>query len=315
MQAQRGIRVLVSDAIDSNGIEVMRRNGLHVDYRPEIKHDELLTAIREYNVLVVRSRTKVRKDVIDAGENLRIIARVGVGLDNIDVDYARSKGIRVVNAEEAAMTAVAELVIGLMVCLARGIARADAAMKEGRWLKSELMGIELKGKYLGIVGMGKIGTRVARLARALGMNIIAYDVVKIDPMLVRELGMVVTDIDTLLRSSDFVTLHVPLNDGTRHMISAERLARMKPSAYIINTARGAVVDEQALLDALKGGRIAGAALDVYEVEPPTNLELIRLPNVVCTPHIGAQTREAQALASAIIAEKVVQLTRELYMQC
>ncbi|MEM1942125.1 MAG: D-2-hydroxyacid dehydrogenase [Candidatus Nitrosocaldus sp.] len=310
---QGTIKVLVSDAIDSNGVEVMRRNGLHVDYRPDIKHEELLAAIKDYNILVVRSRTKVRKDVIDAAHNLKIIARVGVGLDNIDVEYAKSKGIRVVNAEEAAMTAVAELVIGLMICLARGIAKADAAMKQGRWIKNELMGIELKGKYLGIVGMGKIGTRVARLARALGMNIIAYDVVKIDPMLVRELGIITADLDTLLKSADFVTLHVPLNGSTRHMIDANRLAMMKSSAYIINTARGAVIDEQALLAALKYGRIAGAALDVYEVEPPTNMELISLPNVVCTPHIGAQTREAQALATSIIAEKVVQLTRELYI--
>lgn len=311
MQEQGEVRVLVSDAIDSNGVEVMRRNGLHVDYRPDIKQDELTATIKDYHVLVVRSRTKVRRDLIDAAQNLKVIARVGVGLDNIDVDYAKSKGIRVVNAEEAAMTAVAELVIGLMISLARGIARADAAMKEGRWIKNELIGTELKGKYLGVVGMGKIGTRVARLARALGMNIIAYDVVKIDPMLVRELGIIVTDLETLLKSSDFVTLHVPLNESTRHMIDASRLAAMKSSAYIINTARGEVIDEQALLNALKGGKIAGAALDVFEVEPPINLELIRQPNVICTPHIGAQTREAQALAASIIAEKVVQLAREL----
>ncbi|GBC74219.1 Hydroxypyruvate reductase [archaeon HR05] len=310
---QKVPRILVSDVMDSNGIEVMRRNGLQVDYKPDIKHEELLATIKDYNILVVRSRTKVRKDVIDAAQNLKIIARVGVGLDNIDVEYAKSKGIKVVNAEEAAMSAVAELVIGLMICLARGIVRADTTMKQGRWIKSELMGIELRGKYLGIIGMGKIGTRVARLARALGMNIIAYDVVKIDPMLVRELGIVTTDLDTLLKSSDFVTLHVPLNDSTRHMIDASRLAMMKSSAYIINTARGAVIDEEALLNALKEGRIAGAALDVYEIEPPTNMELIRLPNVICTPHIGAQTREAQALAASIIAEKVVQLTRELYI--
>lgn len=310
---QKVPRILVSDVMDSNGIEVMRRNGLQVDYKPDIKHEELLATIKDYNVLVVRSRTKVRKDVIDAAQNLKIIARVGVGLDNIDVEYAKSKGIKVVNAEEAAMSAVAELVIGLMICLARGIVRADTAMKQGKWIKSELMGIELRGKYLGIIGMGKIGTRVARLARALGMNIIVYDVVKIDPMLVRELGIVTTDLDTLLRSSDFVTLHVPLNDSTRHMIDASRLAMMKGSAYIINTARGAVIDEEALLHALKEGRIAGAALDVYEIEPPTNMELIGLPNVICTPHIGAQTREAQTLAASIIAEKVVQLTRELYI--
>ncbi len=307
-----GLRVLVCDAIDSNGLEIMKRNGLNVDYKPDIRHEELLNAVRDYNILIVRSRTKVRKDVIDASNgSLRLIARVGVGLDNIDVEYAKSKGIKVINAEEAAMTSVAELVIGLMIALARGIVRADHAMKQGRWIKSELLGIELKGKYLGIVGMGKIGTRVARLARALGMNIIAYDIAKIDPMLVRELGIVVTDLDTLMRSADFITLHVPLNDSTRHMIDEHKLALMKRTAYIINTSRGAVIDENVLLNALKSKSIAGAALDVFEVEPPTNQELITLDNIICTPHIGAQTKEAQELAANVIAEKVIHFVKSI----
>ncbi len=307
-----GLRVLVCDAIDSNGLEIMRRNGLNVDYKPDIRHEELLNAVKDYNILIVRSRTKVRKDVIDASNgSLRLIARVGVGLDNIDVEYAKSKGIKVINAEEAAMTSVAELVIGLMIALARGIVRADHAMKQGRWIKSELLGIELKGKYLGIVGMGKIGTRVARLARALGMNIIAYDIARIDPMLVRELGIVVTDLDTLMRSADFITLHVPLNDSTRHMIDEHKLALMKRTAYIINTSRGAVIDENALLNALKSKSIAGAALDVFEVEPPTNQELITLDNIICTPHIGAQTKEAQELAANVIAEKVIHFVKSI----
>lgn len=307
-----GLRVLVCDAIDSNGLEIMRRNGLNVDYKPDIRHEELLNAVKDYNILIVRSRTKVRKDVIDASNgSLRLIARVGVGLDNIDVEYAKSKGIKVINAEEAAMTSVAELVIGLMIALARGIVRADHAMKQGRWIKSELLGIELKGKYLGIVGMGKIGTRIARLARALGMNIIAYDIARIDPMLVRELGIVVTDLDTLMRSADFITLHVPLNDSTRHMIDEHKLALMKRTAYIINTSRGAVIDENALLNALKSKSIAGAALDVFEVEPPTNQELITLDNIICTPHIGAQTKEAQELAANVIAEKVIHFVKSI----
>lgn len=307
-----GLRVLVCDAIDSNGLEIMRRNGLNVDYKPDIRHEELLNAVKDYNILIVRSRTKVRKDVIDASNgSLRLIARVGVGLDNIDVEYAKSKGIKVINAEEAAITSVAELVIGLMIALARGIVRADHAMKQGRWIKSELLGIELKGKYLGIVGMGKIGTRVARLARALGMNIIAYDIARIDPMLVRELGIVVTDLDTLMRSADFITLHVPLNDSTRHMIDEHKLALMKRTAYIINTSRGAVIDENALLNALKSKSIAGAALDVFEIEPPTNQELITLDNIICTPHIGAQTKEAQELAANVIAEKVIHFVKSI----
>ncbi len=309
---QNHTRVLVCDAIDKKGIDIMRSNGLQVDYRPDIKQEDLLNLAKEYDILIVRSRTKVRKDIIDASDGrLRLIARVGVGLDNIDVDYAKAKGIKVINAEEAAMTAVAELVIGMMISLARGIVKADHSMKQGRWIKNELMGIELRGKYLGIVGMGKIGTRVARLARALGMNIIAYDVVRIDPMLVRELSMVVSDLETLLRSSDFVTLHVPLNESTRYMIDESRLAMMKSTAYIINTSRGSVIDEKALLKALKNRSIAGAALDVFEVEPPTDQELIALDNVICTPHIGAQTREAQELAANIIAEKVIHFVKSI----
>ncbi len=309
---QNNTRVLVCDAIDKKGIDIMRNNGLQVDYRPDIKQEDLLNLAKEYDILIVRSRTKVRKDIIDASDGrLRLIARVGVGLDNIDVDYAKIKGIKVINAEEAAMTAVAELVIGMMISLARGIVKADHSMKQGRWIKNELMGIELRGKYLGIVGMGKIGTRVARLARALGMNIIAYDVVRIDPMLVRELSLVVSDLETLLRSSDFVTLHVPLNESTRYMINESRLAMMKSTAYIINTSRGSVIDEKALLKALRNRSIAGAALDVFEVEPPTDQELIALDNVICTPHIGAQTREAQELAANIIAEKVIHFVKSI----
>ena len=309
---QNNTRVLVCDTIDKKGVDIMRSNGLQVDYRPDIKQEDLLNLAKEYDILIVRSRTKVRKDIIDASDGrLRLIARVGVGLDNIDVDYAKTKGIKVINAEEAAMTAVAELVIGMMISLARGIVKADHSMKQGRWIKNELMGIELRGKYLGIVGMGKIGTRVARLARALGMNIIAYDVVRIDPMLVRELSMVVSDLETLLRSSDFVTLHVPLNESTRYMIDENRLAMMKSTAYIINTSRGSVIDEKALLKALRDRSIAGAALDVFEVEPPTDQELIALDNVICTPHIGAQTREAQELAANIIAEKVIHFVKSI----
>jgi len=302
-------KVLVCDAINQKGIEIMKKSGLQVDYKPEITPDELIGTVKNYDILVVRSRTKVTKDVIDANTKMKIIARVGVGLDNIDVKYAESKGIQVINAELAAMTAVAELVIGLMLSLARGIPRADAAIKNGRWLKKELVGIELKGRYLGIVGVGKIGRRIGRIARGLGMNIISYDIVPIDQQFAREVGLIVTDLNTLLSSSDFVTLHVPLTDDTKHMINEQRLSLMKKSAYLINTSRGAVIDERALYNALKGGRIAGAALDVFEVEPPINNALVQLPNVVCTPHIGAQTYEAQELAANVIAERIIQILK------
>jgi len=302
-------KVLVCDAIDQKGIEIMKKSGLQVDYKPEIEPDELMRTVKDYDILVVRSRTKVTREVIDANAKMKIIARVGVGLDNIDVKHAESKGIQVINAEIAAMTAVAELVIGLMISLARNIPRADAAIKNGKWLKKELVGIELKGRYLGIVGVGKIGRRIGRIARGLSMNIIGYDIVPIDQQFAREVGLIVTDLNTLLSSSDFVTLHVPLTEDTKHMINEQRLSLMKKSAYLINTSRGAVIDEQALYKALKDGRIAGAALDVFEVEPPTNNALMQLPNVVCTPHIGAQTYEAQELAANVIAERIIQILK------
>lgn len=304
-------KVLVCDEIEQKGIDILKKAGLQVDYRSDINAKELKEIVKDYEVLVVRSRTKVTREIIDASMNVRIVARVGVGLDNIDVEYARSKNIQVINAEAAAMNAVAELVIGLMIALARKIPAADATMKNGKWLKKELKGTELKGKYLGIVGVGKIGRRIGRIARGFGMNIIGYDVVPIDQQFASEVGLVKTDLHTLLSSADFVTLHVPLNDDTRHMINEQRLGMMKKSAYIINTSRGAVIDERALYKALKEGSVAGAALDVFEVEPPINSELIKLPNVVCTPHVGAQTAEAQELASNVIAEKIIQMLLEL----
>ncbi|MEM2856178.1 MAG: D-2-hydroxyacid dehydrogenase [Candidatus Nitrosocaldaceae archaeon] len=301
--------VIVSDEIDKKGIEILDRNGLKVTYKPDIEKEELLKIIKDYDILIVRSRTKVLRDVIDAS-NLKIIARVGVGLDNIDVKYAKEKGISVINAEEAAMSSVAELVIGLMIGLARGITKADTSMKNGKWIKKELVGYELKGKYLGIIGVGKIGKRVGRIAKALGMNLIGYDVVQIDKEFVRETNMITADLDTLLKNADYITLHVPLTEQTRHMLNKDKLMLMKKSAYIINTSRGGVIDEDALYHVLKDGMIAGAALDVFEEEPPRNIELVRLSNVICTPHIGAQTKEAQELASTIVAEKIIQKLRE-----
>ena len=213
------------------------------------------------------------------------------------------------NAAEAATTAVAELVLGLMLGMARQIPLADRGTRGGGWPKGALRGTELKGKYLGIVGLGNIGRRLGRLARGLNMNIIGHDVVPIDQQFSRDVGLVKADLDTLLRSSDYVSLHVPLLDSTRHMIDAGRLSLMKPTARIINTSRGGVIDEDALYDAVKGGRLAGAALDVYEKEPPAGTRLAELDGVIMTPHVGAMTAEAQALAATVIAEKIIQAIR------
>lgn len=299
-------KVIICDSIDDVGISILEKAGLVVVYKPDIESDKLLTSVNDCDVIVVRSRTKITKTVIDAAPKVKIIARVGVGLDNIDTSYAESKGIKVFNAAEAAMNAVSELVIGHMIALSRNIPKANDGIKSGRWLKKELVGVELRGKYLGIVGVGNIGRNLGRLARCFRMNLIGYDIIPINQDYVREVGMIKTDLKTLLENSDFVTCHVPLSDTTRHLINSETLSYMKPTAFLINTSRGEIIDEESLFSALNEKRIAGAALDVFEVEPPTNTKLLQLPNIICSPHIAAQTKEAQELASTVIAEKVIQ---------
>jgi len=301
--------VLICDQVNPILKEVLEKNGLKVTYEPEITPEQIAEKIGNFEVVVVRSRTKMTRELIAKADKCKIIARVGIGLDNIDQEAAKEKNIRVINAVEGAITAVAELVIGLMLSLAREIPRADREIRNGNWIKKELMGSELKGKYLGIVGLGNIGKRLGRLARALNMNIIGYDVVPIDDEFSKEVGLMKADLDTLLSSADYVSFHVPLLDSTRHKINAEKLKMMKNTARIINTARGGVIDEEALYNSLNDGSLAGAALDVFEVEPATGNKLITLPNFIATPHMGAQTKEAQLLAANIIAEKIIQILR------
>lgn len=299
-------KVIVCDAIDEIGVTILKKAGLVVDYKPEISSDELLTTVGQFNVIIVRSRTKITKNVIDVAPNVKIIARVGVGLDNIDTEYAESKGIKVLNAAEAAMNAVSELVIGHMIALSRSIPKANDGLKNGKWLKKELVGSELRGKYLGIIGVGNIGRNIGRIAKCLRMNLIGYDIFPINQEYIREVSMIKTDLKTLLENSDFVTCHVPLTEKTKHLINSETLSYMKPTSFLINTSRGEIVDEKSLVVALTENKIAGAALDVFEIEPPTNTELLKLSNIICSPHIAAQTKEAQELASTVIAEKVIQ---------
>jgi len=301
--------VLICDQVNPILKEVLEKNGLKVTYEPEITPEQIAEKIGSFQVVVVRSRTKMTRELIAKADKCKIIARVGIGLDNIDQEAAKEKNIRVINAVEGAITAVAELVIGLMISMAREIPRADREIRNGNWIKKELMGSELKGKYLGIVGLGNIGKRLGRLARALNMNIIGYDVIPIDDEFSKEVGLMKADLDTLLSSADYVSFHVPLLDSTRHMINAEKLKMMKNTARIINTSRGGVIDEDALYNSLKDGSLAGAALDVFEVEPATENKLITLPNFIATPHSGAQTKEAQLLAANIIAEKIIQILR------
>jgi len=301
--------VLICDQVNPSLNEILEKNGLQITYEPEITPEQIAEKIENFEVVIVRSRTKLTKDLIEKANKCQIIARVGVGLDNIDQTAAKEKNIRVINAVEGAMNAVAELVIGLMLSLAREIPRADREVRNGNWIKKELMGSELRGKYLGIVGLGNIGKRLGRLARALNMNIIGYDVVPIDEEFSKEVGLMKADLGTLLASSDYVSLHVPLLDSTKHLINAEKMSSMKNTARIINTSRGGVIDEDALYEFLKDGKLGGAALDVFEVEPATSNKLASLSNFISTPHMGAQTKEAQSLAANVIAEKIIQILR------
>jgi D-3-phosphoglycerate dehydrogenase len=301
--------VLICDEVDPILNKILQDNGLRVSYEPKITPEQIKERISNFDIIIVRSRTTITKEMIDKADKCKIIARVGVGLDNVDQEAAKARNIRVINAVEGAMNAVAELVLGLMLSLARQTARGDRSIRNGQWLKNELKGTELRGKYLGIIGLGNIGKRLGRLARALNMNIIGYDVIPIDEEFAKEVGLMKADLDTLLQSSDYISIHVPLLDSTYHLINAQKISTMKKTAKIINTSRGGVVDEDALYDALKNGLLGGAALDVFEKEPAIGNKLAELDNVILTPHIGAQTKEAQSLAANIIGEKIVQILR------
>ena len=301
--------VLICDEVDPILNKILDDNGLKVSYEPTITAEQILEKISAFNIVIVRSRTTITKEMIEKAENCKIIARVGVGLDNVDQETAKAKNIRVINAVEGAMNAVAELVLGLMLSLARQTTRGDRAIRNEQWLKKELKGTELRGKYLGIIGLGNIGKRLGRLARALNMNIIGYDVIPIDEEFSKEVGLMKADLNTLLQSSDYISIHVPLLDSTYHLLDAQKMSTMKKTAKIINTSRGGVVDEDALYDALKNGTLGGAALDVFEKEPAIGTKLAELDNVILTPHIGAQTKEAQSLAANVIAEKIIQILR------
>lgn len=277
--------------------------GIMADNKPGIGREELLKIVGEYDALIVRSRTKVDREVLDRATRLRLVARPGTGLDNVDVEYAKAKGVQVVNSPESLVEAVAEHVTLLMLALSRKLVSADASMRQGKWDKNALVGRELKGKVLGIVGLGRIGRRIAEIARALGMSVIIYDVITIPPDVIEKLQCKVVGLDEVFAQADYVTLHVPMTNETGHLVNGSRLSKMKKTAFVINTSRGGVVDEGALGAALRDGVIAGAALDVFEREPPTG-EILNAPNTILTPHIGGQTEEAQVDAISITGEKV-----------
>jgi D-3-phosphoglycerate dehydrogenase len=304
------VRILVCDPVDVEGVEKLRREGFEVDVKSSIEQAELEKVVAGYDALVVRSRTKVTKQIMEKGGRLKVVGRVGAGVDNIDSEAAEKRGIAVLNTPEAPTDSVAELTIGLMLAIARRISFADHSMKDGKWAKKELEGSLLNGKTLGLIGLGNIGAKVAKIAKALGMKIVVFKRTPPSREMLKLLEAEYVPLGELLRRSDVVSIHVPLTDQTAGMIGEKELSLMKKGAILINTSRGGIVDEDALLKSLKSGRLGGAGLDVYCVEPSKNLELVQLPNVVCTPHIGAQTEEAQKAASVLLAEKIVQFFRE-----
>jgi D-3-phosphoglycerate dehydrogenase len=300
--------VLITDGLDERGQSILRASA-KVDYREKVLAEDLLKVIADYDALIVRGQTQITAEVIDAATRLKVIGRAGVGVDNIDLEAAKLRNIIVVNAPSSTTVAVAELAFGLLLALAREIPRADATMKQGQWLKKEFDGVELNSKTLGIIGFGRIGMEVSKRASAFGMNVIIYDPnVSEDELLHSDVEPV--SIQDLYAWSDFISFHLPLNVQTRDLIGPLAFSQMKDGVRIVSTARGGIIDEAALLNALNSGKVAGAALDVFEKEPPGLTELVSHPRVIVTPHIGAQTVEAQSRAAEDIANEVLSALRE-----
>jgi len=299
------MKVLISDNLAPIGEKILRESGIDVDINTGLPPEELKAIIPEYDGLVIRSATKVREDIVEAATKLKVVGRAGIGLDNVDIPAASQKGIVVMNAPDGNATTAAEHAISMMMSLARNIPQATASMKEGKWEKKSFMGREVTGKTLGIVGIGRIGSILCNRAQGLQMKVIAFDPF-MPPEIVEKLGVELVELNELAQRSDFISVHTPLTKGTHHLLSTEFFANMKQDGMFIDCARGGVLDEKALYDALKEGRIAGAALDVYEKEPTTleDTPLLGLKNFICTPHLGASTSEAQENVASSIAEQV-----------
>ena len=296
-------RVLISDKLSPAAIEVFEKRGIDVTVKTGLKPAELREIIGEYDGLAVRSATKVTREVLDAAPKLRVVGRAGIGIDNIDVTSATAAGVVVMNTPYGNAITTAEHAIGMMFALARQLPEASASTKAGKWEKNRFMGVELTAKTLGVIGCGNIGAIVADRAQGLKMRVVAYD-----PFLTEtratQLGVEKVELDELLSRADFITLHTPLTDQTRNILSREALAKTRKGVRVINCARGGLVDEEALYDALVAGHVAGAALDVFVKEPATENPLFSLENVVCTPHLGASTTEAQENVAVQVAEQI-----------
>ena len=304
------MKIVIADDLPASAVTLLREvEGWHVDAKAGRPLPELLTAVADADALVVRSATRVTREVIEAAPSLRVIARAGTGVDNVDLDAASARGIIVMNAPGANSISVAELALAQMLALARHLPAADAAMKQHKWEKKKFAGVELRGKTLGVVGLGRIGQEVATRARSFGMQIVAHDPF-ISAELAAQVGARLATLDEVCAEADYLTLHLPVTPQTRHIFNAERLARCKKGVRICNTARGELIDQQALVAALGSGQVAAAAIDVFEQEPPADWALAELPNVVATPHIAASTGEAQELVGVETAAAVRDYLRD-----
>ncbi len=293
------MKVIITDGISKIGIKMLQDAGLEVDDRPGLSPADLIQAIPAYDAIIVRGATKVTADVINAGKNLKVIGRAGVGLDNVDKKAADARGIKVVNTPAATSVTVAELALGLMLACARSIPQATQSLREGKWEKKAFKGTELHGKTLGLIGSGRIGTELGKRAIAMGMSVLVFD-----PFLKECVAGKLCEFPEMIKNADYISLHVPKTPETVHLINKEAIAQMKKGVIIVNCARGGVVDEEALYEALKSGQVGAAGLDVFESEPIKDFRLFSLPNVIGTPHVGAQTKEGQERAGIGIAEEV-----------
>lgn len=299
-------KVLIADKIKEVAKEIIEKEGeMQADLKPGLKEDELVKIIPEYDAILVRSAIKVTKKIIDAGAKLKVIGRAGVGVDNIDVAAATAKGIVVINTPFGNVNAAAEHTITLLMMLAKHIIHSHQTMKQGGWDRKKFVGMEVKGKTLGIIGLGKVGEIVAKVTYALGMKILVYDPF-IDNKKAEEYNAKKVTLDELLKNSDFITVHVPFNDKTKNMINKKAFAKMKTGVRILNVARGGIINENDLLAAINGGKVGAAAIDVWEQEPPICKDLVKNEKVICTPHLGASTKEAQENVAIDIANQVVE---------
>ncbi len=299
------MKVLVTDPISEEGIKILKSEpGVQVDIETKLTKEQLIEKIKDYNALIIRSETQVTKEVIAAGKNLKIIGRAGVGIDNVDVPAATEKGIIVANAPEGNTIAACEHTLSMMLSMSRNIPQANASLKSGKWERSKFIGVEVLNKTLGIIGLGRIGGEITKRARSFGMEVLAYDPFT-TPERAQQIGAKLTTLDEIYEKADFITVHTPLIPSTKHMVSTAQFEKMKKGVRIINCARGGIIDEAALLEAIKSGKVAGAALDVFEKEPPVGSPLLEQPSVIVTPHLGASTAEAQINVAITIAEQVL----------